>query len=121
MCASLYHVFQRLAKFARHIEGAMKRSLQWTRHLNQAVGPCDVDIPIFLKDSEHDSARAELLGHEHILLHGLKLLGGVAEIAATRANHDINVEGELGTDGGDQTSAGGNATFKKIDAQLHTM
>jgi hypothetical protein len=62
-----------------------------------------------------------LFGHEDIFFHGLEFFRGVTEIAATRANHDIQVDGQLAANRRYQSSAGSDAAFKKIAAQLHPL
>src|SRR5579872_1578640 len=99
----------------------MKRSFEWTRHFNQAACPRNINISNFLKNSKHDAICPKLLGHDYIFLHGLKLLIGVIEITAARANHDIKIDGQLAANRRDQSRAGSDTTFKKIAAQLDSL
>src|SRR3954452_17611563 len=99
----------------------MKRRLQWTRNLNQVAGSGDIDLAVVCQNAECNSIRAQLLGREHILLHGFKLCFAVAEIAAAWPNHYVNIDGQLPLYVRDQSGARCYAPFHEIAAKLDPM
>ncbi len=76
---------------------------------------------LFIQQAQHHAVRAQLTCVHDLLLHHLKFEIGVAEVAASRPNHDKQPIANMAPNRGNQSRAGSKAPLKQIAAEFNAL
>lgn len=121
MYARAVEVLERCKEIAGHVEGAVVSDFQGSCEIDELPCAAGVDSPVQIQNAQNNAIGAELLCRGDVVLHDLKFVVGIAEIAAARSNHDVKRDGNRPARNADRPAAGCNAPAGEIAAKLHTM
>ena len=80
-----------------------------------------IDAPLLVQQSDGYAVRAKLACMGDLLAHHLELEIGIAEVAAARANHDEQADGNPAANRSDQSRARGDSSFQQIGAEFNAL
>jgi hypothetical protein len=87
----MYELIQRLERVTADIEGAVEGDAERARRLHQRPRACHVQRAIRLQQADHDPVGSVPFGRFDVVFHDLEFQIGVAEVAATRPDDDVEV------------------------------
>ncbi|MPM92506.1 hypothetical protein SDC9_139641 [bioreactor metagenome] len=108
-----------LIRIACHIEGAMEGNRQGTGNLKEGTASFLVDLSFWGEDAENQGIGPCLAKEAGIGEHGLKLELGVAEVASSRPDHDIDGDGGLLFCHQERTQGGSEPPFEEVGTKLN--
>ena len=109
----------RLAIVGRHVEGAVAGDLERARGIDQRLGARLVDPAIRRQAADDDAGDAQILHRLDVIEHGGKFQLGIEEVAAARADDDVERDGRHAHRLAHHAQAWRQPAFEQARAQLH--
>lgn len=88
--AGLDHRLQTSVHILALVKGAMESNGKGTRQIHQLARPRDIDSPLFIEQTQHDSVHVQMLGHLNVALHDFELITRIKEVSRSRTDQDVN-------------------------------